>query len=637
MTLSRALCVRLSAVGLKKEKAQALTDQILHWYASSGPEWTIARLKDIKSYYVKRLSGEEWTPSIWIKTRKDGSLKGVFGDLPMESTKDVVRSFMVLQCYTYFISKQITDKQFHKFMDSLEASDVSLPSIKSTREFVNKKTLGQIEAQVPVHRERLQAPRLFTEYVWSPNKRTPLLQGACAESQVDCWVSDILRSGVIRNEVLRHKALATPSGFTQYCYQITGHQDGPVGGAIGFIQEPGFKLRAVANPFRVWQVMLDPLKQWAFASLRQQRCDCTFDQSAGVRAIQEWLKEGRSVHCFDLSDATNNFPLMFQVEVLSRRLDLTDKVTNQSVDLFASISRSTWRCLDREVVWTRGQPLGLGPSFAVFALAHHQVLRDCGGRLGNYVLLGDDIAIADDSVASKYSSAMERMKIPISRGKSLSSKRVAEFGGKLILPDFVISLGKFRKVSDRNFLDVVRALGPQSVGLLQTRQKRVVRKLAELPDFLGGLGWNPAGKPLSERIELAAKYGLLDEKQLARMPFRALTTVTSQTLNKLALEHNLEWRQDLTWPRIHHRSPTRTTLQKVISATHIKEGVYPVKDSPTEMGRDLTPLSETSTSDPRGSTMLTTWLDRLGLESRRTSKKDRSGKAKANSDKGPTL
>jgi len=58
---------------------------------------------------------------------------------------------------------------------------------------------------------------------------------------------------------------------------------------------------------------------------------------------------------------------------------------------------------------------------------------------------------------------------------------------------------------------VCRQLGPKSLGLLRPQQRKVARALASVPEWYGGLGFNPRGESLETRTALALELGLLEE------------------------------------------------------------------------------------------------------------------------------
>jgi hypothetical protein len=290
-------------------------------------------------------------------------------------------------------------------------------------------------------------------------------------------------------------------------------------GRIGFIQEPGFKLRAVANPNRIIQLALDPLKrgllnslELSFGSCSVRRSDFTTDQSAGVNIVQGWLRQGKIVHCVDLSDATNHFPLSLQVAAVTSYLDTCfskpewqeyRQRNRDYINLWESASKGLWedKFHPEGIRWGVGQPLGLGPSFAAFAFTHNVLLSSLRKEHGgDFAVLGDDVAITGDALHQAYRHCLKMMDCPVSEHKCLSSSRAAEFAGKVITRDAILSGYKWREVSDRSFLDHCRLLGQKSAQVLRPMQRAIYRLISEIPTELGGLGHNPKGKTLQTRI-----------------------------------------------------------------------------------------------------------------------------------------
>lgn len=277
-------------------------------------------------------------------------------------------------------------------------------------------------------------------------------------------------------------------------------------GKIGLIQEPGFKLRAVANPSRLVQHALQPMKEFLNGCLKKLPWDCTHDQSKAFPFIQEALQRGQHVYSVDLTDASSFFPLDLQVDILNRLLP-DDR---DSIDAFIYASRAPWKFVGSSgipayISWTRGQPLGLGPSFASAFLTHGLLLLYLNGyqHLNKFFVLGDDVIILDSGLFDAYTKAMAELKCPLSVNKCLSSNVLGEFAGKIITKNMVIPQHKWRMPSDNSFLDFVRNVGLKSIKLLPNRQKKVVEKLLEVPAMYGGIGFNPKGRKLSERVFLA--------------------------------------------------------------------------------------------------------------------------------------
>lgn len=601
MSIRQGLCNHLSALGLRQEQVHSLVDETMKWLSRSGTEWTIDRLKDIKYYYLSVLAGKEHTFKTWVSTRSDGSPKGPWGRLDVSTPRKISQTFNALNLYTYFVSQSATRRQEAKFLGSLTHEDMSvtIPVGPPSLAFEPPVVDGYVFTIPDDRKCTLPDPRPWSEHVFGKT-RAPLSDGTTvSEDEVDRWLPDNGRVlGSLGLRLKQYRSTLVSAKVASFVRE-NPIQYPSTGGKISYIQEPGFKLRGIANPFRLWQVLLDPLKTEMFSRLRKMPRDCTYDQNSGVSKVQEWLREGTEVHTLDLSDATNLFPLGFQMGVLTQIFDLDDQATRNQLDFFVRASRARWVTPSgRSVRWTRGQPLGLGPSFAVFAYCHHIVahaLRRLYG--GDYVILGDDIVIKGKALSDAYRSFMVlQLGCEISEQKSYSSDRVAEFAGKIITPEAIIPTFKWRQVSDRSFVDVVRSLGPQSISLLKPRQRRVVKILAEVPDFLGGLGWNPRGVPLRERIEYAYQIGMLDtpeEQAFARSP----SFTHSRILNKIAYE----WEADMPIMCIERQATGRSTRSTVEHLSALC-GVTEMSSHPDLIGGYFKMAAPSG--DPRGDTTL---------------------------------
>lgn len=281
------------------------------------------------------------------------------------------------------------------------------------------------------------------------------------------------------------------------------HPD-PIAGAISFIQEPGHKCRAIANPFRVYQWLTFGLGTILFGALRKSPNDFTFNQHEGVLKVQEALRSRKTVHCVDLSDATNNFPMALSSEVIKE--GLKDPVLELQLSLFEEVSRMSWRVQGSGdlVKWTVGQPLGLFPSFAHFAVGHHALLQSICAALGlsdlPYAVLGDDVAIWDNHVHNMYISFLRNRGVPISGQKCFSSDTFAEFAGRSITPNQIYIGHRYGLVNDRNVISLAKEVGAGLVNSCRNDfQRCVVKTICKLPPPLG-LGVNDKGRPLIERV-----------------------------------------------------------------------------------------------------------------------------------------
>jgi hypothetical protein len=198
----------------------------------------------------------------------------------------------------------------------------------------------------------------------------------------------------------------------------------------------------------------------------------------------------------------------------------------QALILFQAISQGKWRipyAVSQKfgkpfIRWTKGQPLGLFPSFAAFAVTHGALLRSIEVSLGlhsTFVVLGDDVCISDDEVHARYRWYLQQYGCPISEQKSISSNVIAEFAGKVITGNGPLNVEKWKSWSKRDPLGVVRMFGLGAVELLVPAPFReAIYAFAQVPHPVG-LGMNPDGRPTGDRM---VGYQELFEDYLAQLP-----------------------------------------------------------------------------------------------------------------------
>jgi len=315
---------------------------------------------------------------------------------------------------------------------------------------------------------------------------------------------------------------------------LVRHDDTEPIGVIGSSQEPGLKFRAFAAPSRVLQAALEPMKESLLSVLRLLPWDKTHDQAAGVTDVQNWLRQGMTVHSVDLSDATNNFPLRIQ-EWLLKEVGLFPATT---IKLFSDVCKSSYKLMwdhSRTVKWNKGQPLGAGPSFMSFALAHASVALYAESLSGlepsgeTFRILGDDIVIANDEVHKQYRLVLQQLGCPVSESKCLSSAVAAEFAGKLVTQFGVYHGFKYREISDQSFMDVIRTLGRQALSkeILSPDQYEYAKLLESIPEPVG-LGFNPKGIPLEQRWELYLHIKERLDLQKQAIPYSSVAEIRNK-------------------------------------------------------------------------------------------------------------
>lgn len=473
---------------------QRLVDR---WLSSNGDAWTVDRLKSIYTDFIRWAAGLKGVGA-WISRNKDGIPKGPCGSLFTFSTRGRRERFAAItlfRVYTRLVASVPTEQQMKKFLTGVTAGDLPLDEKLEEGVVTMARSLKV--------RLSLGPARPYWMMRVSPSKRVPLIDGTTKPESTH-WPNQWLDLHVSYwgQVAMREfpQIFKDVKGSWEPYYDVVGPSTRRVDtvGAIGLIQEPGFKLRAVANPNRVYQMALEPLGDALLELLSSLPWDCTHNQAKAFPFVQQHLRSGKIVHSVDLSSATDYFPLSLQLCVLRTLVRSPDR---NYVGLFEFLSRAPWRLGKQKIAWTRGQPLGLYPSFASFALTHGLLLLHLnnGVHKDSFFVLGDDVVILDDRLFVRYVSALKILGCPLSDAKSVNSSLLAEFAGKIITANDVFPQPKWRWLSDDNFLDILKILGKRGLLLLRPLQRKVAKAVWEIPDFLGGLGFNPHGVPLEDR------------------------------------------------------------------------------------------------------------------------------------------
>lgn len=511
------LRLRLMVVGIPVYSINPFADLIGKWIQCSGEEWTVNRLKNLKTYLIHQYTGQAFDYS--LAKNRHGEVKGIVGSLMRFALRSpgnfskVINAFMA---YSHWVSETLTKSQRMKFLDA-----VSAPSVIVTDGLAN--ALERTTQVIVGSHKVTGTPSCLIEWMGSPTKRSPtaLNKSVPQNSSIS---SELLL--LDNEETWQHvKGLWTEiyshvfKGYDVHRFVDDAHYDtvdhgSMVAGEVHFLQEPGYKLRSIASPYRMFQVASEPLKNTLKGIVAQLEWDCTHDQARAYPYVQEALSQHKMVHSVDLSSATDMFPLSLQTIVLKTIFGNEDPY----VKLFETVSRADWRSELGLIRWNKGQPLGFNPSFFAFTLTHGLLLRTLLNERwnGQFFVVGDDVLILDDRLYHRYISTLSQLGCPYSTTKSINSCELAEFAGKLILSNMVIPQLKWRSVSDDNFLDLARVVGRRLRLILSKRQNEVLNFFAHVPDFIHplGLNWSFPGSNLENMIEkglqIAVKESVLN-------------------------------------------------------------------------------------------------------------------------------
>lgn len=193
---------------------------------------------------------------------------------------------------------------------------------------------------------------------------------------------------------------------------------------LQFLADKGCKTRTIAICDFWSQDALRPLHKWAYRFLGRLKTDGTSSHNRISQILCDKTKVKRDIFCYDLSNATDRFPVFLQTEFLS---EVLDESTASAWCRVISKRKFTDITTGNSLEYKCGQPMGALSSWAIFALTHHAIIEFCAylenqNGFRDYVVIGDDVAIFNSAVASRYEKILNLLEVPISKDKSIISK-----------------------------------------------------------------------------------------------------------------------------------------------------------------------------------------------------------------------
>lgn len=195
---------------------------------------------------------------------------------------------------------------------------------------------------------------------------------------------------------------------------------------LSLVRDKEAKTRIIAILDYWSQTALAPLHQEIFKVLRRLPSDRTFAQGK----LEPLISRNGPFFSFDLSSATDRFPILLQTGFLKQLIGV-DRAEAWERILVSEGYTPSWKP-DSTYFYGAGQPMGAYSSWPVFTLSHHLVVQFSAYRVNkypfaDYLLLGDDIVIADRDVASSYKDVITHLGVTISEQKSHASEDTFEF------------------------------------------------------------------------------------------------------------------------------------------------------------------------------------------------------------------
>jgi len=512
---------RIRTIPLPKNVKTTFLNTVQRWVAHSGTEWSVGRLKSFKDYLMQVVASgsveNQYKPE-WFKTTPSGQLAGVWGSLTrlaMENSKQFQACLFLVNLYTGVVRRSPSDALISEISSEIQQSAVRIPARGHGKVGLND-VFKAFKVLNPRVRKRCELPVPLT--MVSPGKESHT--GDLAEDVLQLAGSPLYKGG--KEKLVNNKFLLDAALGAENC--LMSSKFSTLVGGLHMTMEPGLKTRYFAAPNQVVQRALEPLKDLLLQSLAAFPWDCTLDQRKADSAITQRLRDGGVVHSVDMSKATDNFPWLFQYTVGTF---LTKDVARSMLDLMDDVVRNGYWAFPngKRVRWTKGQPLGLGPSFPLFTISHGILLFILNGNRWeqDYYVLGDDVVILNDLLADKYRKVLVDWEVQVSESKSFTSSRLAQFAGVTYTPDTSFFVPKWRPFTRANLLDCAAWWYP---GLTQGLPEHdLICRVLALPQPYG-LGWNPKGLPLDERFSQNIVKELLErEDKRAQTAIRSATRV----------------------------------------------------------------------------------------------------------------
>nr|QIS88018.1 MAG: RNA-dependent RNA polymerase [la Roche virus] len=415
----------LATASLGRYQGGHFASTIERWLEASGPEWTVERLKALRIAAIQLKAGNLKLVREIYQSNSIAYYKGSL--LPKGPYYSVVRNFSqsnhyqvvkradtLLRAYTAIKIGTPSEKQVRKTYQAINGQRCPDPSFLGLFSEYCSKTLSPLRDRIELPRPSVDRLKPFS--VTSTPGRLPkeirdTPYGAHMVSALSsCWLPDEL-ADINPNEEFRQALLADGVSTS-----FAGH--------LTMLQEGGCKGRVVAVPNLWIQWLMEPLHKVLDELIQWLPSDCVHNQRLGAGFIRNSLREGKKLFCFDLSSATDVFPIELQSSVLQALGLIRYALSLEKIAQYKWDARFDQKTYSYRV----GQPMGCYGSFPLFHLTH-LILLSMYAEGDNFRILGDDVIINDSTLARKYANALHHLDVPISMEKTIESERLGEFAG----------------------------------------------------------------------------------------------------------------------------------------------------------------------------------------------------------------
>lgn len=383
---------------------------------NNGKVWTLGRYKGINHIAKCIASNTPFEPLNWAKSKDSipkelNLIKGL-----LQGSNPVVKR-IILTVTRIFESIYLTPELEIDSVCKPYSGTINLSKFKfSLEDFI--KSMG---------RERLPSLRLFKPLDKLRSRANSGPNGpSISSAHIDCmyYMNDTYSNDLLIkfNQLIGQSWINETFEFCKGTYKTNKSIEH---GTIGLSSEPGGKTRLFTIGDYWRQNAMLPIHDYLMLCLKHNsHTDATFDQKAGFARLLKVRSKG--MWSFDLSKASDRIPAYLQYVLIKQIF------RNKELAL------TWWRLMTNtgflhrktkvKVKWEVGQPLGLLSSWPAFSLLHHYLVWYCAKEAGldpkgfnQYLILGDDIVIWNESVALRYEKLLSELGVDINRSKSFIS------------------------------------------------------------------------------------------------------------------------------------------------------------------------------------------------------------------------
>jgi dsDNA-binding SOS-regulon protein len=404
--ISTAICKSLRGIGLSQQKEHAIENNIVKQLRSSGPDFVLNRMSELKDWRLKHMMGDTSYHPDWYRFRRrkgtcvptdkigaqlwqlnDRAFLAVVGAISSSveyteiTEKQALKWISGVRCTNQSSDKRVLKRSLStEALDKLESMLVSnwnnrkwfsvedvtgsnIPgnsgkfmTVKFNKSDSTKEPLSLLRA----YSFSMRSAPLFTwqflkdidavDRIKVGNLKSQTEIGRLNESETRISLGKMIAKRM-ENETLHDLALGGDSfGFDEFMpetgrvkYYDTIFGFSTTVGNIGFLQQKKGKLRTVANPNRFVQWCNVPLGQVMSKYFYKADGCYVLDQEAGIHWAQEQLRKGTKLSSFDMSSATDMLDYQKFLQEYFHKMDATrHPLLQRSIDLFIDTSSSPW-------------------------------------------------------------------------------------------------------------------------------------------------------------------------------------------------------------------------------------------------------------------------------------------------------